>query len=156
MTATNHVLAGAVVALAVKQPALAIPLAVLSHFLLDALPHYGFESGTIFEHSKHKRSLTQLITPVDGGLAIVILLWLGFFLDASVPNLLIVICAFAAYVPDILWLPTFIKELRTHVWEPRGWFLKLHQKIQWRERPWGIYVELAWAVGAVAAILALA
>lgn len=150
MTATNHVLTGAVIALAVKQPALAIPLAVLSHFLLDALPHYGVESGTIFDY--RKKTITRYITPIDGALTILVLLWLGFFLNTGVSNALLVLCAFAAYLPDVLWLPTFVKELRTQVWEPHGWFRKMHQKIQWRERPWGIYVEFVWAICMLLAI----
>jgi hypothetical protein len=150
MTATNHVLTGAVIALAVKQPALAIPLAVLSHFVLDALPHYALKSGRVFDYGK--KSYANLVSPIDAGVAVVILIWLGFFLDADISNALLVICAFAAYLPDIFWLPTFVKELKTHTWEPRNWFLRLHQRIQWSERPWGIYVEIVWAVGAVALI----
>jgi hypothetical protein len=150
MTATNHVLTGAVIALAVKQPVLAIPLAILSHFVLDALPHYALKSGRVFDYEK--KSFANYITPIDATLAVAVLIWVGFFLDTSVSNLLVVVCACAAYLPDVFWIPTFVRELKTHNWEPKNWFLKLHQKIQWRERPWGIYVELVWAVGAVLAI----
>jgi hypothetical protein len=41
VTASNHVVTGALIATAVAQPAAAIPLALASHFVLDALPHYG-------------------------------------------------------------------------------------------------------------------
>src|SRR5438270_5495542 len=41
MTATNHAITGAAIALAVKKPELAIPLAFISHFALDAIPHYN-------------------------------------------------------------------------------------------------------------------
>jgi hypothetical protein len=153
MTATNHVLTGAVIALAVKQPALAVPLAILSHFVLDALPHFALKSGRVFDYEK--KSFANYITPIDATVATAILVWLGFFLDTGVSNLLVVICAIAAYLPDVFWIPTFIRELKTHIWEPKNWFLKFHQKIQWRERPWGIYIELVWAVGAVFAIEAL-
>ena len=32
---------GAVIAFTVKKPLLALPLAVLSHFVLDSIPHFG-------------------------------------------------------------------------------------------------------------------
>lgn len=40
MTATGHALIGTVIAAKVGNPALAIPIAVASHFLADALPHW--------------------------------------------------------------------------------------------------------------------
>jgi hypothetical protein len=41
MTAVNHVIMGSVVVAAVGNPVLGVPLALASHFLLDALPHFG-------------------------------------------------------------------------------------------------------------------
>jgi hypothetical protein len=38
---TNHVLSGAVVGAVVKRPSVAFPLGVMSHFALDAVPHWG-------------------------------------------------------------------------------------------------------------------
>ena len=43
MTATNHALTGAAIGFIVGVPAIAIPLALISHFVLDAIPH--FRSG---------------------------------------------------------------------------------------------------------------
>jgi hypothetical protein len=41
MTISNHFATGALIAYAIKQPYLAFPLAFVSHFALDVLPHYG-------------------------------------------------------------------------------------------------------------------
>ena len=41
MTTTAHALTGAAIAVVIKKPKLAIPLAFLSHFACDALPHFG-------------------------------------------------------------------------------------------------------------------
>ena len=41
MRAINHALTGAVIGLAITEPAAAIPLAVVSHYVCDAIPHYG-------------------------------------------------------------------------------------------------------------------
>lgn len=41
MLVTNHVLSGAALGAAVRNPWLAFPLGVVSHFVLDATPHWG-------------------------------------------------------------------------------------------------------------------
>jgi hypothetical protein len=41
MLVTNHVLSGAVVGAAVRRPGLALGLGIASHFVLDAVPHWG-------------------------------------------------------------------------------------------------------------------
>lgn len=41
MTATNHALTGTAIGLLVGVPIFALPFAFASHFILDALPHYG-------------------------------------------------------------------------------------------------------------------
>lgn len=41
MLVTNHVLSGAVVGALARRPALALPLGIGSHFVLDAVPHWG-------------------------------------------------------------------------------------------------------------------
>lgn len=43
MIATNHALTGAAIAVVIKQPILAIPLAFVSHFICDAIPHFGVD-----------------------------------------------------------------------------------------------------------------
>jgi len=41
MLVTNHVLSGAVIGAATRKPWLAFPLGFASHFVLDAVPHWG-------------------------------------------------------------------------------------------------------------------
>jgi hypothetical protein len=41
MLVTNHVLSGAVIGAVVREPLVALPLGVGSHFLLDSMPHWG-------------------------------------------------------------------------------------------------------------------
>jgi hypothetical protein len=43
MMATSHAVSGAVIALAIREPVLALPLAFVSHFVLDSLPHIGLD-----------------------------------------------------------------------------------------------------------------
>jgi hypothetical protein len=50
MTLTNHLLTGAAIAKLLPSP-VAIPIAFASHFVLDALPHFGCK--TIEERMRH-------------------------------------------------------------------------------------------------------
>ncbi len=42
MTATAHALVSAAIAAAIPNPSLALPLAFVSHFVMDAVPHWDF------------------------------------------------------------------------------------------------------------------
>jgi hypothetical protein len=46
MLVTNHVLAGAAIGRALRRPVPAFVVGVVSHFAMDAVPHYGTRSGT--------------------------------------------------------------------------------------------------------------
>lgn len=144
MTATNHMLAGALVAVAVKQPLLAVPLAFASHFVLDSLPHFGYPNHMGFGEALKKR-LTIVMLGYD-----VLALILLILLFADKVSLLIVSCAFTAITPDLVWLYRYFFFERKGLPSPRGPITKFHQWVQWGERPWGIAVEVIFfSVGAL-------
>ncbi|MBI2588951.1 hypothetical protein HYW35_01975 [Candidatus Saccharibacteria bacterium] len=140
MTVVNHAAAGAVIALVIKQPYLAVLLAFLSHFAMDGLPHFGYSGYS--EALKHR--LTHLYIFLD------LVGW--FFLIWAMSGLpwLPYIAAFAAVLPDILqssyratyyfWLEKRGKHFH------RGPLSKFHRWIQWGHYPWGILIEIAVAV----------
>lgn len=144
MTATNHVLTGAAIALAVKQPGIAVPLSFLSHFALDALPHFGVPLVDVFERNA-KRSV-RIVIPVDVILTVTAFVVLTFLVHASVASWVVLACMAAAYAPDSVWAYRFVREIKTRQWRPGSWFSRFHEFIQWGEREWGIWVELAWLV----------
>jgi hypothetical protein len=133
MTASNHVVTGAVIAVAVGQPILALPLAFASHFVLDVLPHYGADNHT------SRLFLYSLV--VDMGIAASFLLYL--VLQQPDSWLLLFACAVLAASPDLLWLPYWVLELRGKP-KPLGKVAHWLAKIQWGERSWGIIIELVW------------
>jgi hypothetical protein len=45
---TNHVVAGALIGAAVPQPANAFTVGIASHFVMDALPHWGHPDYSVF------------------------------------------------------------------------------------------------------------
>ena len=140
MISTNHVLGGTAIALAVKQPALAVPLAFLSHFVFDATPHwnYGDKPGTK-------------------------LWWKIWIADAIGSGLVIGLLALAA--PDYAWaiilggisaeLPDFFWVYYLKAGKPQWWFFRFHSWIQWSETPRGLYFELGYFTLLIAINLAL-
>lgn len=134
MTATNHGLFGAVIAISLqKYPAVALVIAPFSHFLLDAIPHYG---GIDI---KSRGFALMLI--IDGTIAVIstlLIAWL--WRDIA---LLVIVCAFLAASPDLMWIYyEYInpKLKKVHL-VPR-----FHSWIQWSQTKKGMYVELLWFV----------
>lgn len=145
MTVTNHAAAGAIIGLGIDKPLLAIPLALLSHFVMDALPHFGYPGHRGFgEALKHR--LTYFYLYLDSaGLAFL----LSIIADQS---WLVYTTTFIAVLPDIWWVILFFgfesqyKKIRV------GRFSGFHSSIQWYERPWGLLIEILAGVGLITAV----
>jgi hypothetical protein len=142
MTATNHILTGALIGGLVQKPLIALPLALVSHYLLDILPHYGDAKGD--------KLIFKRVLIGDSILSFLTLVWI---LVSNLPHaVLMVACGVVAAGPDLFWLPYFVAELRGQL-KPYGWYSHFAHKIQWGERPWGMAVEVVWAVSMVAMIV---
>jgi hypothetical protein len=132
MQGLNHVVFGSLIGLTIKEPALAVPLALGSHFALDMIPHYGEHYRT--KHGTklfYARALADIIASFGFGF------WV---LSLHPPNLgLVVACMILAVLPDLLWPIALYVKQSGPAWE----FFKFHKLIQ-RESPWGIYIEIIW------------
>jgi hypothetical protein len=132
MTGFNHVLTGIAIAVIVKHPVAAPLLALLSHFVLDALPHFGGPEW--FERwGKPLRRMviadaTLCLLSVVGGIMLFPNIWA-----------IILVCATAATLPDWLWIFYYKYKIRHR-------FFEWHLQIQRYERPWGGYVEATYAL----------
>lgn len=139
MTGTNHVLTGVAIGLAVHQPALAIPAAIASHFVLDALPHYGSDS--------HSTKRFLYILAADGAVIMAILLALAIGQPEHFG--LAIVCGLLAASPDFMWLPNFLRDLSDH--HTRRLYdnpvTKFHKRIQWAEKPYNWPYEFVWLFG---------
>lgn len=137
MTASNHAVTGAVIAMAVHQPLLALPLAVVSHFALDAAPHFG-------NHPKMAQSSRAFLfmLAVDAGIASSILLTLVVLMPGY--WLLPVAGALLSMAPDLMWFPNFLRVTGGRKLKKPDAITRWHKSIQRYERPWGIYVEAIW------------
>lgn len=148
MTGINHAMTGAIIG-AVVEPVIALPLAIVSHFVLDAIPHYGDGTGTQQPASKR----LQLAIKVDALLVILLLVAILLWRPTHWPVMLG--GAILAMSPDLMWLPAYLRHLRQIEPKERNWIMRAHQKIQWCERTWGITVEAVWFVVAAAILFGI-
>lgn len=108
MVELPHVLVGAAIAAKTGNPALALPLALASHFVLDLIPHWNPHIYTEIKKFGKLRRGTVIFILFDSVAA----LFLGLALAAQkLPNteafIVILLGAFLAVVPDLLEAPYY-------------------------------------------------
>lgn len=105
---TPHVIVGAAIATKVVHPALAIPLAMGSHFILDMIPHWNPH----LHHEKieygHFSKKSIIIVVTDSTVALLVGSFIAF---KALPNtalaLTIFFSCFAAVLPDLIEAPYY-------------------------------------------------
>lgn len=138
MTITNHVLAGAIIGLIVTNPVAAVALALTSHFVMDALPHFGYAGKKGYEEVlKHKLSYGVAVITLFTTLGVIVVL-------AVNGKWFPVLTGLIAAVPDAAGLYNWLA-YEKHGKRASGALellhVKFHRAIQWCERPWGIWIE---------------
>lgn len=140
MRAINHALTGAFIGFSVGQPLLAIPLAVGSHFVLDAIPHFGIDKDDITKRWFHYLLIADAV------------LCLGLVLALALTRhqywLVAAVSAFAASAPDFLSINRYLRHWLRLPWRP-GAYARFATGLQWFERPAGAVVEIAWFMAAL-------
>lgn len=142
MTATNHALTGAIIGLVIVSP-FALPIAFVSHFLLDAIPHFGWPGeegdrlkGNIFRNYLLTEALICFLIVA----VLSILQPTGWYIAVA--------CAFLAASPDLFSYPRYASARAGKSWKP-GRYASFASAIQWFERPIGAVVEVAWLIAAI-------
>lgn len=144
MTAPNHALTGAIIGLTVTDPYVAMPLAFLSHFACDAIPHYDPPGDNNQERLGSKRFIMEQLV---AGAILCFLLVVCLALTRPQHWVAAAVCAFLAASPDLFWIPRFVHRLRTGQDKPpKWWLLKFHARIQWKTGPSLWWVEAIWFV----------
>lgn len=143
MIATNHALTGAIIGLTVTQPVPAMVLALSSHYVLDALPHYKADLPEE-ELLKARWFRNYLVVEALVCVGLVVLLFAARPTYWFVPAL----CAFLAAAPDLFSINKYLKTRRGKPWKA-GWYTRFAGGIQWFQRPIGAVVEVAWFAAAV-------
>lgn len=108
MVELPHALVGAAIAAKLENPALALPLAFASHYILDLVPHSNPSIYTQIKEkgSISKKSLTLILIDSFGALIAGFLIALSFLPDNK-RVLLILFGAFFAVLPDVLEIPYY-------------------------------------------------
>jgi predicted ABC-type exoprotein transport system permease subunit len=143
MTASNHAITGALIAVVVPAPVLAIAMSFIAHFIMDALPHFGVNQPDALKRNKDKRFIYVLI--YDVALAGILVILLPILLGAVVPIWLSAVCMIACMSPDLVWGWRFYHEIRTGKEKPKSLFSQFHSWIQWSESAKGVLAEVLWA-----------
>lgn len=101
MTATGHALIGTVIAAKIGNPTLAIPIAIASHFLADALPHW--DTGTNKKTKTKRAFLFESAFDVLFGFVLswLLIVWIFPATNLSYAFLMIIM----AQLPDWLTAP---------------------------------------------------
>lgn len=139
----------------VKQPELVIPLAFLSHFALDSIPHYNpagvnrdtFGNLTKGWGMKFANPYFKYIFFGDMAILSALLVILPFSLTGGASYWTILLSMLAAISPDFVggrfliykWLGIKVKAAKR-----LDIFTRFHLWFQWLERPWGVWIEIAW------------
>ena len=134
MTATAHALVGAVIAAKVGNPALAIPIALASHVVMDAIPHW--DTGT---HSKEKNKNKVLIdSAIDATVGFALSFLLIYFLFPQTSYLYAFFIIIVAQLFDWLMAPYYFfgaKAFKT--------FYKFQKLYDHKlDKPWGIITQV--------------
>ncbi len=144
MTATNHVITGALIASIFPNPII-LPVALLSHFVLDALPHFGLKTHI---------SRTFVIILL-GDMTAASLFLLGLLLLQPANWLLLILAAISAASPDLMWFRPFVRDLKNEPKKPLGLISRFHSVIQWSQTPYGAIIEVLWAAGMLWLLIAV-
>jgi hypothetical protein len=149
MRAINHALTGAVIGLTITEPIVAVPVAFVSHYVLDIIPHHGSNlTGVSLLNSLWFRWLLV----VDAFLCVLLV----FVLAIARPKhwLLAAICAFVAAAPDLASIRRY-RLARRHETFQLNWYERIAKDIQWFERPIGAIVEVIWAIAMIVILLTI-
>lgn len=137
MTATGHAIIGTVIAAKVANPALAIPIAIASHFLADLFPHW--DTGY---HRDHKSKVKFFIESAIDVLASFGVSWLMISLLFPDTNLFYAFfIVIMAQLPDWLTAPYLFFDMKFF---PFNYFYKIQKYFDHRlGMPWGVINQVA-------------
>jgi hypothetical protein len=125
---TPHTIVAAVIAAKTSNPALAIPMALLSHFVLDEMPHWNPHITTQKGDVKVIDPKSMKIIIIDSSLALLggSAIALSFLPDIK-KTLLIFACCFLAVLPDLMEAPYIFLNYKSKFLKKWLSFQKQHQ-----------------------------
>ena len=140
---------GAVIALVVKEPLIAIPASFFSHLVCDAIPHFGVPEGKVFGR------LFNYVLVGDFICAVIIMVILGFAFPQE--RWIIWACMIAAASPDLMWAyyRLYDERVKNRQDVKLDRFSAFHSRIQWSQTYKGAIIEVAWFILMAGLLVAL-
>ncbi|MCR4324362.1 MAG: hypothetical protein NUV69_01605 [Candidatus Curtissbacteria bacterium] len=133
MTATAHALIGASLAVKFVNPYVGIPLAIISHFLADLVPHW--DAGTNRRKKTIMRLRMEATVDVLLGFVLVFLIF-----GRMVEPVYLFVMVIAAQLPD--WVEAPSSKFGIHI-PPFSWVEWLGHRLQNRmQLPWGFVTQV--------------
>ncbi|MBP6913015.1 MAG: hypothetical protein KBC00_00170 [Candidatus Levybacteria bacterium] len=139
MTATGHAVIAALIAAKFTNPYIGLPLALVSHFAADMVPHW--DAGT-HHHSKTRAQLFQ--ESVIDVLASIIAAYIIYTLVAPQGDYLyLYLTVFVSQLPDWIMAPYIILGIRGKYIGWSKWMYVIQHKMNARlDKPWGILTQI--------------
>lgn len=143
-----HVLVGAAIGVTVSNPILSLPLALLSHFATDYLPHWNPHINTEIKKYGSITKKSLLILAADSGGALILGSSIAFLKSQSLSQFLVIMaCCLMAVVPDVLEIPYYFFKKKIKWMEDLIDFQRAHQ---WNvPAVWGLLAQLIVSFGAL-------
>lgn len=133
MTATAHALIGASLAVKFTTPQIGIPLAIISHFVADLIPHW--DAGTNHRQKSLNRIKVEATFDVLLGFALSFLIFRNL-----VDPIYLFVMIIAAQLPDWIEAPSWLFGFKV---PPFSWLDWLGHKLQTRlQLPWGLVTQV--------------
>jgi len=136
MFALVHTLTGIVIAVKIKNPYIVLPISLLSHFLLDMIPHWDLFS---FKKEITRKDKINAILDVLGGLVLGLI-----FIFIALPNQrlasTIFFSAALANLPDALEAPLIFTNSKNPI--SMGMYKVQHTLHARWPLPWGLLTQL--------------
>jgi len=150
MTAINHALTGAAIGLIIGEPLVAVPAALTSHYVCDALPHFGFNLRAPAKRKAISTNGFRNYLLAEAALCLALVVVLALLKPQN--WLLAAVCAFLAAAPDLFSVKRYLAIRHGRYWRP-NLYSRFASNIQWFERPIGAAVEAAWLIAALVILL---
>lgn len=124
-----HTIVGATIASKISNPAISLPLAFLSGFLVDLLPHWNPHLYTEMSRDGKVSRRSTLICLLDSSLALTLGLFFAFRFWPDYPRVIIILMGcFLAVLPDLIEAPYFFLGIKNKLLLR---FIQFQRKLQW-------------------------
>ncbi len=111
---TPHVVVAAAIATKVANPALAIPLALGSHFVLEKVPHWNPHWNTEKKTLGRVTKKTITVVLIDAGVSLFLGIYIAYL---SLPNynlaITVLLACLAGVLPDLIEAPYFFFDIKS-------------------------------------------